>query len=80
MSTYPEFNDRAGLARRLLVMAHQSARWQYLRILEEIDAGIEVTQPISAADLRRRLVEAYRMREAQAWAPLLRRLRMRAAA
>ena len=55
--TYTEHADMAGLDYRLRVMAHREARGQYLRILEEIDAGIEVTQPMNKRELRMRLDE-----------------------
>lgn len=58
MSTYHEHADSAGLEYRLRVMAHREARGQYLRVLEEIDAGIEVTQPMTRHELRARLDEA----------------------
>jgi hypothetical protein len=56
--TYTEHADSVNLDYRLRVMAHRDARAQYLRILEEIDAGIEVTQPMRADELRARLDEA----------------------
>lgn len=51
LEAYCEYADQAGLDYRLRVMAHREARGQYLRILEEIDAGIEVTQPMTRAEV-----------------------------
>lgn len=57
MSSYHDHADRAGLERRLRILASRADRATMLRILEERDIGC-VTLTIPAFSLRNRRAEA----------------------